>query len=247
MFGGDHEMQKSPVRGVALALGAFVGLAAVAAASWPALADNIGSTTVVIRTVTGTLETQVKQLVIHDNVAQNELIATAPDAASEIEFIDGTKLRLGPRARVVLDKFVYDPDPSKGKFYLSVSEGVFRFATGHMDHQSYSISTPNGTLGVRGTEFNLVVLADRTVVQVTDGEVFGTADDGVPKSFRRGAYFTLFHSTDPSDDDDQSALNGQVALMDSLIGGTKFASNPPPGAPETHPFQQSFPTSPTTP
>ena len=103
----------------------------------PSLAESeIGKTVVVVRTVTGTLATEVRQLVINDGVAQNELIATAPDAASEIEFVDGTKLTLGPRAHVVLDKFVYDPDPSKGAFFLSVSEGVFRFVTGTMAHQS---------------------------------------------------------------------------------------------------------------
>src|SRR5512146_1285664 len=125
-------------------VGAISAAALLASAVGVAASDDIGTTIVVVRTVTGTLETQTRQLVIHDDVGQNEVIATAPDAASEIEFVDGTKLSLGPRARVVLDKFVYDPDPTKGKFYMTVSEGVFRFATGHMDHQSYAITTPNG-------------------------------------------------------------------------------------------------------
>ncbi len=212
---------------------AVMALAALA----PASASEIGSTVLVVRTVTGTLETQTRQLVIHDDVAQNEVIATAPDAASEIEFIDGTKLSLGPRAKVVLDKFVYDPDPSKGKFFLTVSEGVFRFATGHMDHQSYAITTPNGTLGVRGTEFNFVVFHDKTIVQVLDGEVIGSSEDHLPRSFLRGAYFTLFHTTGPSSDDDKSVIDAQVGLMDALIGGpVRFAGGPPPSN-GTDPFQ----------
>jgi ferric-dicitrate binding protein FerR (iron transport regulator) len=204
-----------------------LGVAALAALS-PASASEIGTTIVVVRTVTGTLETQTRQLVIHDDVGQNELIATAPDAASEIEFVDGTKLALGPRARVVLDKFVYDPDPSKGKFFLTVSEGVFRFATGHMDHQSYAINTPNGTLGVRGTEFNFVVDHDKTIVQVLEGTVFGSSDDHLQRSFSRGAYFTLFHTIGPSSDEDKSIIDAQVGLMDALIAGpVQFAGGPP--------------------
>ena len=233
-------MRKSPVAGIRLGLGSLVAL--MLASSSPALAAaaDIGTTVVVVRTVTGTLETQVRRLVIHDNVAQNELIATAPDAASEIQFIDGTKLSLGPRAHVVLDKFVYDPNPSKGKFFLRVSEGVFRFATGHMAHQSYQIMTPNGTLGVRGTEFNLVVFRDRTIVQILEGTVFGTSSDGIPRSFNRGAYFTMTHSTGPSSSNDKSVINTQVALMDSLLGGKQFAGGPPPRNEGTHPFQQLF-------
>jgi len=203
-------------------LAGMLSLAGVARAS------DIGTTIVVVRTVTGTLETQTRQLVIHDDVAQNEVILTAPDAASEIEFVDGTKLSLGPRAKVVLDKFVYDPDPAKGKFYMTVSEGVFRFATGHMDHQSYAITTPNGTLGVRGTEFNFIVGHDKTIVQVLEGEVFGASDDHIERSYRRGAYFTLFHTVGPSSNDDISIIDSQVGLMNALLAGpTKLAGGPP--------------------
>ena len=209
-----------------------LGLSMIAAAllgtAASAVASDIGTTIVVVRTVTGTLETQTRQLVLHDDVGQNEVIATAPDAASEIEFVDGTKLSLGPRARVVLDKFVYDPDPAKGKFYMTVSEGVFRFATGHMDHQSYAITTPNGTLGVRGTEFNFIVGHDKTIVQVLEGEVFGASDDHIERSYRRGAYFTLFHTIGNSSDGDKSIIDAEVALMNALLAGpTKFAGLPP--------------------
>ena len=65
----------------------------------PAATPDIGTTLLVVRTVTGELATQVRHLVINDGVQQNELIATAPDSASELEFVDGTKLTLGPRAR----------------------------------------------------------------------------------------------------------------------------------------------------
>jgi len=205
----------------------------------PALAaSDIGTTMVVVRTVTGTLETQVRQLVIHDNVEQNELIATGPDAASELQFIDGTKIALGPRAHVVLDKFVYDPNPSKGKFFLRVSEGVFRFATGHMDHQSYQITTPNGTLGVRGTEFNFIVFRDRTIVQVLEGTVLGRSFDTILRSYRRGAYFTMTNGTGPSSDSDKTVIDTQVSLMDTLLGGTQFAGGPPPTNLGTHPFER---------
>src|ERR1700751_2164711 len=118
---------------------------------------EIGKTVVVVKTVTGQVEQTVRRLVINDGVQQNEIIATEPDAASEIVFIDGTKISVGPRARITLDKFVYDPDPSKGTFFLTASQGAFRFITGSMAHQSYQIKTPNGTIGVRGTELNILV------------------------------------------------------------------------------------------
>jgi hypothetical protein len=129
---------------------AGIAVVLVAVVMSPVLAADIGKTTIVVRTVTGTFSTQVRELVVNDGVNQNEIIATATNAASEIVFVDGTKITMGPRAHVTLDKFVYDPNPSKGAFSLSVTEGVFRFVTGGMAHQSYSIQTPNGTVGIRG-------------------------------------------------------------------------------------------------
>ena len=119
-------------------------------ASSASAATEIGKTVVVVKTVTGETEETVRRLVINDGVSQNEIISTESDAASEIIFLDGTKISVGPRARITLDRFVYDPDPSKCMFFLTVSQGVFRFVTGSMAHQSYSIKTPNGTIGVRG-------------------------------------------------------------------------------------------------
>jgi hypothetical protein len=189
----------------------------------PAATPDIGTTLLVVRTVTGELATQVRHLVINDGVQQNELIATAPDSASELEFVDGTKLTLGPRARVTLDRFVFDPKPTKGAFFLSVGEGVFRFVTGTMAHENYAIHTPNGTAGVRGTVFNMLVLSDRTICQVIDGEVMGESSDHTPKQFHRGDYFTMGRITAASSTDDRSVIDAQVALMDSFLRSTRFA------------------------
>ena len=211
-------MQVSPIACEAwLAAAAAVGLAI---AAFPALAAaDIGTTTLVVRTVTGTLATEVHQLVIHDGVQQNELIATAPDAASEIEFVDGTKLTLGPRAHVTLDRFVYDPDPTRGSFFLSLSEGVFRFVTGKMAHQSYSITTPNGTIGVRGTTLEVLAFRAITFAHVAQGAAVSGGND-----FGLGDYFVVQGGRSRlATPEEISQLTGQVALMDNYRDAGRLA------------------------
>ena len=169
-------------------------------------ATEIGKTVVVVKTVTGQVEQSVRRLVVNDGVSQNEIITTEPDAASEIVFLDGTKISVGPRARITLDKFVYDADPSKGTFFLTATEGVFRFVTGSMAHQSYQIKTPNGTIGVRGTELNILVCSknrpakppgtatdpcdevsgDATTVEVLEGSAVFTDQSGVQTPLGQG-------------------------------------------------------------
>jgi ferric-dicitrate binding protein FerR (iron transport regulator) len=216
---------------------AWLAAAIGATLSAPALGatPEIGTTTLVVRTVTGTLATQVRQLVIHDGVQQNEIIATAPDAASEIEFVDGTKLTLGPRAHVTLDRFVYDPDPSRGSFFLSLSEGVFRFVTGQMAHRSYSITTPNGTIGVRGSTLEVLAFGGTTFVHVADGAAVSGGNN-----FNVGDYFVAQGGRSRlATALEISQLTGQVVLMDNYRDAGRLALIEPTAG--GRPFALLFP------
>ncbi|MGA3305178.1 MAG: FecR domain-containing protein [Stellaceae bacterium] len=210
----------------------FCALAALAAtALCPAMAANIGTTIVVVKSVTGTTSDISRQLVINDNVATEEIIATAPDAATAIQFVDGTKLELGPNAKVVLDKFVYDPAPGKGALALTVSEGVMRFTTGSMAKENYTINTPNGTLGVRGTDFNILVGNGGTIVQVIDGEVFGTSKDGKKSSYTKDHCFAMHLSTGICSGDEFNFINQQSNLMIAILVNPTGGNNGPPNNP----------------
>src|SRR5262249_18429148 len=63
----------------------------------------------------------------------------------------------GPPPEVRLDKFVYDPTGSSGSVVLQATRGAFRFVTGSQAKHAYQVSTPHGTLGVRGTVVELLV------------------------------------------------------------------------------------------
>lgn len=119
---------------------------------------TIGNSSVVVRTVTGKLETEDRKLALWDDVYHNELIETAEESATEILFLDQTKLALGPNSSLVLDSVVFDPEPDKSSFITTTTKGVFRFVTGNLPKKSYTIHTPNATIGIRGTVFSLSVL-----------------------------------------------------------------------------------------
>jgi hypothetical protein len=153
---------------------ALVALAAMSAGPADA-AVPVGATKVVVRTVTGTLGETVRTLVVQDQVSENEVIATKADAASQIVFEDSTTLTLGPNAQVTLDKFVYDPNPSKAAFFMTFTQGIMRFITGTLNHSAYSIKTPNGTIGVRGTNIYAAVSCTGAVCSTSLGSLQGTA------------------------------------------------------------------------
>ena len=155
----------------------------------PAAAEQItvGNAKVIVRTVTGAYEGEMRQLQLLDDVYHNELIETEEESATQLVFMDETTITLGPKSKIVLDKFVYDPDPSKAAFVMTATQGVFRFASGKLAKSVYRINTPAATIGIRGTELVVSVLPAATpqgepavAVEVTmeSGEAFLTTDAG---------------------------------------------------------------------
>jgi hypothetical protein len=112
----------------------------------------------VVKTVTGSLEGDLRHLELKDDIYHNEVIETGEESATEIIFLDDTKLTLGANAVLTLDRFVYDPNPSRASFVLTATAGVFRFASGKLPKKSYVIHTPAATIGIRGTIVTIVVL-----------------------------------------------------------------------------------------
>ncbi len=119
---------------------------------------TIGNARTVVKTVTGTLDADLRHIQLLDDIYHNEIIETGDESATEFVFLDETKLALGPNSRLVLDRFVYDPEPGKASFIMTATAGVFRFVSGKLPKKSYEIHTPTATIGIRGTVFSFIVI-----------------------------------------------------------------------------------------
>ena len=75
----------------------------------------------------------------------------------EITFLDNTKVKLTEQSKLVIDDFVYDGTPSKGKMALRFASGTARFVTGSMGKKGINLRTPTATVAVRGTDFTTTV------------------------------------------------------------------------------------------
>ena len=81
-------------------------------------------------------------------------VSSAEQARLQILLLDQTVFTVGPNSDLVIDRFVYDPEAGRGEVAASYSRGVFRYVSGQvakLNPQNVSISTPMGTIGVRGT------------------------------------------------------------------------------------------------
>src|SRR5215813_2068447 len=87
----------------------------------------------------------------------NQTVRTGNRGMADLVFLDKTNLSVGPTSEVRLDKFVYDPTGSSGSLVVQATRGSFRWVSGSQAKHAYQVSTPHGTLGVRGTTVELLV------------------------------------------------------------------------------------------
>jgi hypothetical protein len=219
---------------------AATALAAALAAA-PAAADvQIGSAAQVVNDVTGTLASvrQPQTLRAGIDVFQNETIDTAYASASRVVFQDRTQLSIGPGSKVVLDRFVFDPNPSSSVVAVSIAKGVARFSTGILPKPDYQISTPSCTIGVRGTVFTTIVSETRdSWVTVEEGATAVSAQ-GVTVTVNAGQTTFVAFGRPPTPPSTSTSPPAITTQMDALLHisapvvppGNPPTSYPPPGS-----------------
>ena len=77
-----------------------------------------------------------------------------------ITFLDDSQVRLTEHSQLIIDEFIYDPDPSKSKMALQFAGGTARFITGKLstiNKENIFIKTPSASIGIRGTDFTVTV------------------------------------------------------------------------------------------
>jgi hypothetical protein len=114
-----------------------------------------------------------------DDVYMNEIVETDDESALVIKFADGSKLTLGENAKIVIDKYVYDPGTSSGEQAVTLTKGAFRFLSGSIPKENVQIKTPTVTIGIRGTELIFDVADDgETEMSTVEGEADCTDGEG---------------------------------------------------------------------
>jgi hypothetical protein len=87
-------------------------------------------------------------------VSLHDRLVTGPDSHVEIAFDDGGVFAMSANSAMALDKFAYDPQGTGNGFLVTFTRGAFEFVAGKIAHllgDGMQVTTPAGTLGVRGT------------------------------------------------------------------------------------------------
>ena len=142
-------------------ISAFAAALLAASVSGAVLADApAGSAKGVDPAADAALNGATRTLVVGSDVFIGDVINTGPKGQVQILFADNTKLVVGPQSSLKIDDYLLRNNGDAGKFVVDMLSGSFRFATGNGPKDKYVINTPTGTIGGRGTRFDVWVGID---------------------------------------------------------------------------------------
>jgi hypothetical protein len=96
-----------------------------------------------------------------DAVNEGDTLATDEGASAQIRMEDGGFIAVRPGTQLKIDSFKFKTPDNKDQSFFSLFKGGFRAITGligKINKADYRISTPYATLGIRGTDHEIVVV-----------------------------------------------------------------------------------------
>lgn len=131
---------------------------------------------------TGKVDTEAVS--VDDPLEAGDLVSTGPDSWVILSMQDGASLTLRAQTRLRIDDYRYRPQqPEEGRSWLSLLAGSLRSVTGAIGQRhpaSYQLKTPQLTIGIRGTDYEVMTVEDNdgdptleagTYAGVHDGEI----------------------------------------------------------------------------
>jgi hypothetical protein len=87
---------------------------------------------------------------------EDDILITGKDSSVGIIFTDGTRLSLGAKSHIVIEKYIYEPEKNNFAFDLNMTKGKAMFESGKfgiMAPNAVEFKVPDGIIGIDGTKF----------------------------------------------------------------------------------------------
>ena len=133
------------------------------ASSFAMTADNTGMVVASRGDVTAEIGGELRILKQGDDIFVTDEIVTGDKSFAVLQFVDGAKVTVRPNSAIVIEDYVYNGN-EEDVATLSLVSGGLRVITGAMaksNPENYKVRTPVALMGVRGTEFAVMLCGDQ--------------------------------------------------------------------------------------
>lgn len=108
-------------------------------------------------------------------VTTGTMVRTGDNSYAVLKFEDGQVVNLESNSTFLVREYIYNPKQvEKNNIVFSMFKGGMRFVTGLIgqhNKEAFRLATPNATIGVRGTDFMVVIKDGQTYMKVLSGSV----------------------------------------------------------------------------
>ena len=87
-------------------------------------------------------------------------LQTEAQSSMGVTFKDNTLMSFGPNTHLTVDEYLYEPGKGELKLSARMGKGTLNYVSGviaKLQPDAVTVKTPNGMIGVRGTQFLLKV------------------------------------------------------------------------------------------
>ena len=117
-----------------------------------------------VKNITGeasvTTEGDIIKAKVGTPVYQSSVLNTRTQSSLGITLKDATVISLGPETEFAIDEYAYVPAKNKLKLGSRITKGSLNYVSGviaKLQPDAVTVTTPSGTIGVRGTQFAVKV------------------------------------------------------------------------------------------
>lgn len=122
--------------------------------------DPIGSVKSVVGEATITTKGNRAKAQIGSPLFTGSQLKTLASATLAVVFKDNTSMSFGPNTELVVDEYLFNPAQGKLKLGTKLVRGSMNYLSGSiakLNPDGVTVNTPAGSIGVRGTQFVVVV------------------------------------------------------------------------------------------
>jgi len=119
----------------------------------------------------------------YNTVTSGVVVRTGDDSHAVLKFEDGQVVSLQANSSFMVREYIYNPQQAENSnIIFSLFKGGMRFVSGQigrLNPKSFRLATPNATIGIRGTDFLVVLANDGLYDQVLSGSITVTNEAGM--------------------------------------------------------------------
>jgi hypothetical protein len=146
------------------------------AASGPVFAKDIAGKTIIARGKVSAVETNTstqRRLKRRSPIYGVDVVKTDANSKTQLRMTDGGMIALKENSELLISNYEFNKAENTGSVVMELVKGGLRSVTGAIksDKGNYTLKTPVGSIGIRGTHYEIEIIQGEVFIAVWDGAV----------------------------------------------------------------------------